>query len=57
MLKRILLDRRGAVAAEYVLILSIVGAAIAVSALALGNDITGSIEATSDNIETCGGSC
>ena len=47
----------GATAAEYVLILAIVGASIAVAALALGNSIGGTIGDTSTCITTGGGAC
>jgi pilus assembly protein Flp/PilA len=56
-LLKLLNDRRGATAAEYALILAIVGGAIAVAAVALGASITTSVGRTTTNIETCGGGC
>jgi pilus assembly protein Flp/PilA len=56
-LSKFLIDRRGATAAEYALILAIVGGAIAVAAIALGASITTSVNRATTNIETCGGGC
>lgn len=50
-------DRGGAAAAEYALILAIVGGAIALSALALGGSISGSMDQASGEIANCGGGC
>ena len=50
-------DRRGASAAEYALILAIVGAGIAVAAMGLGVSISNSMNSSKDNIENCGGGC
>lgn len=50
-------DQTGASAAEYALILAIVGAAIAVAALGLGNSISNSMNTSSDEIANCGGAC
>ena len=47
----------GATAAEYALILGIVGAAIAVASLSLGGAISGSMNMASGRIQNCGGSC
>jgi pilus assembly protein Flp/PilA len=47
----------GASAAEYALILGIIGAAIAISAIALGGSITTSIGRAGNEIENCGGGC
>ncbi|HEX8056411.1 MAG TPA: Flp family type IVb pilin [Novosphingobium sp.] len=58
MLKRLFLDRTGAVTAEYALILAIVGAAIAGAAFHLATAQASAIESTSDIIagqETNGG--
>ena len=57
MLRQLLRDTHGASAAEYALILSVVGVVIAVSALALGNNISESMDTTSEEIESCGGQC
>lgn len=43
-------DETGAAAAEYALILAIVGSGLAVGALTLGNDIAGALEAAGDQI-------
>lgn len=53
----LLRDNRGASAAEYALILAIVGSAIAVSAMLLGNTISNSLNSASDRIANCGGGC
>jgi len=47
----------GATASEYALILGILGAALAVASFSLGNDISNSLNATTNNIRTCGGGC
>jgi pilus assembly protein Flp/PilA len=54
---RILADRSAATAAEYALLLAIVGATLAVGALALGNVIAASLDTQSGVIATCGGMC
>jgi pilus assembly protein Flp/PilA len=48
---KLLKDSSGASAAEYALILAIVGAAIAVAAVGLGNSIAGAMNNTADLIE------
>ena len=48
--KSLLTDDRGAAAAEYALILAIVGSAIAVSALALGNAVAGAMDRAATKI-------
>ena len=50
-------DRGGASAAEYALILGIVGAAIAVAALTLGDTISDSMNFSSGQITNCAGGC
>jgi len=55
--RRLLADLSGATAAEYALILAIVGSTIAVAALALGNTIAGSMNTSSSTIASCGGGC
>jgi pilus assembly protein Flp/PilA len=52
-----LADHRGASAAEYAMILAIVGAGIAVAALSLGGSIADSMNNSSSNIRSCGGGC
>ena len=47
-------DCRGASAAEYVLLLSVVGALLAVSAFVLGDTIAGSLENSSNIFEQAG---
>ena len=47
-------DCRGASAAEYALLLSVVGALLAMSAFVLGDTIAGSLENYSDIIEQAG---
>jgi pilus assembly protein Flp/PilA len=56
-LLRLLLDRRGATAAEYALILAIVGAAIAVTALFLGAEVGDAMNRAGSCIGSNGGSC
>ena len=46
-------DESGASAAEYALILAIVGSGIALAAIYLGGKISGSLKSTGDEIETC----
>lgn len=46
-------DESGAAAAEYALILAIVGAGIAGAAYALGGAIKGSLDKTATKITTC----
>ena len=53
----IIKDCRAASAAEYAMILAIVGAGIAVAALTLGGSIANSMNNSSENIRTCGGGC
>jgi pilus assembly protein Flp/PilA len=57
MLIKLLKNRSGASAAEYALILAVVGSAIAVAALALGQTIGNAINRTDSCITTHGGSC
>ena len=54
---KLLKDRSGASAAEYALILAIVGAALAVAAFALGQTIANAINRADTCISTAGGSC
>jgi pilus assembly protein Flp/PilA len=51
---KLLKDVSGASAAEYALILAIVGAALAVAALALGNSIAGAMDNTTALIQNGG---
>jgi pilus assembly protein Flp/PilA len=46
-------DRSGASAAEYALILAIVGSALAVAAIGLGNTISGSMNNQAAKIQNC----
>lgn len=49
---KLLRDQSGASAAEYALILAIVGTAIAAAAILLGNTISGAMNTASDCIDT-----
>jgi pilus assembly protein Flp/PilA len=53
---KMLRDESGAAAAEYALILAIVGAAIAVAALGLGNAVSGAMNRASSCIKAPGAS-
>jgi len=50
-------DESGASAAEYALILAIVGGAIAIAALALGSAVKGSLDRATDCINTPSSTC
>jgi pilus assembly protein Flp/PilA len=50
-------DRNGASAAEYALILAIVGSAIAAAAIFLGNTIATAMNDAATCIQTAGGTC
>ena len=52
-----MLDQDGASAAEYALILAIIGGAIAIAAIALGSSISNSMNNATANIASCGGGC
>ena len=54
--KQLILDETGASAAEYALILAIVGAGIAVAAFTLGGSISNAMNKTSNCINNTGGS-
>lgn len=47
----------GASAAEYALILAIVGSGIAVAAISLGNSISGAMNSAGDRITNCQDGC
>ena len=47
----------GASAAEYALMLAIVGAALAVAAIGLGGSISNSMNTSSSKVANCGGTC
>lgn len=47
-------DESGASAAEYALILAVVGVAIGAGALALGTNVGAAINNSSDNVKKCG---
>jgi len=49
----LLKDQSGAAAAEYALILAIIGSGLAVAALYLGNSIGNSLKTRGNQIETC----
>jgi pilus assembly protein Flp/PilA len=53
----LVLDKRGATAAEYALILAIVGAVIGVTALFLGAAVADAISGAGSCISTNGGTC
>lgn len=55
--KNFLRDESGASAAEYALILAIVGTAIAVASLNLGNAISGAVNDAATCISSNGGAC
>ena len=50
-------DESGASAAEYALILAIVGTGIAVAAVALGTSISGAMDRAGNCIENASGTC
>ena len=55
---RLLRCQAGVSAAEYALILGIIGAAIAIAAMSLGGTIAGSMNSMSDRLTNCqDGSC
>lgn len=56
LLKRLLRDLRGASAAEYALILAVIGSALALASFLLGETIAGAMNATSTCISSrvCG---
>jgi pilus assembly protein Flp/PilA len=53
----LILDQDGASAAEYALILAIIGGAIALAAITLGGAISNSMNRAAGNIANCGGGC
>ena len=53
----LMLDQEGASAAEYALILAVIGGAIALAAITLGGAISNSMNRATANITTCGGGC
>ena len=57
MIKRLIHDRSGASAAEYVMVLAIVGSAIAVAAVGLGSAVAGSMNTASGQVANCGDQC
>ena len=52
-LKTFLADESGASAAEYALILAIVGVGIGAAALALGNNVTAAIGGAANDVNDC----
>jgi pilus assembly protein Flp/PilA len=57
LLTRIWRDESGASAAEYALILAIVGTGIAIAAITLGGEIGGAMNDAAECIATQGGTC
>ena len=57
LLGKLISDDLGASAAEYAMLVGIIGGAIVLAALALGAAIGNAVDRTSTNIETCGGGC
>ena len=58
LINQVLRANGGATAAEYTLILAIIGSALAIAALVLGGSIGNSMNRQSTMIETCGdGTC
>ncbi len=55
--RKLLTDRSGASAAEYAMILAVIGSIIAIAALGLGGAISGALDTAATTIETCGGGC
>lgn len=53
----LLRSTEGASAAEYALILAIVGAAIALAAFTLGGAISDSLYSSSEKVANCAGAC
>lgn len=53
-LKTFIADESGASAAEYALIIAIVGVGIGAAALALGTNVTAAIGGASDEVAACG---
>lgn len=56
-LKRLFADCHGASAAEYALLIAIVGTAIAVAAWNLGVSISASMTSAASDVKSCGGKC
>lgn len=56
-MRKLLTNRSGASAAEYAMILAVIGAVIALAALTLGGAISGALQEAQTTIETCGGGC
>ena len=55
---RLLRDQSGATAAEYALILAIIGASVTGAAFLLGNTISAAMNSTGSRINSCqGGAC
>lgn len=53
--KNFLIDESGASAAEYALIVAIVGVGIGAAALALGNNVTAAIGGAANDVDNCNG--
>ncbi|MFN7026362.1 MAG: Flp family type IVb pilin [Pseudorhizobium sp.] len=52
-LKNFIADESGASAAEYALIIAIVGVGVGAAALALGNNVTAAIGGAADDVHNC----
>lgn len=57
LLTKLLRGRSGTSAAEYALILAIVGSALAIAAVYLGDTIATSTTSSGETIANCGGAC
>ena len=55
-LKTFVRDESGASAAEYALIIAIVGVGVGAAALVLGNNVTNAIGGAADDVNQCNGS-
>lgn len=53
MLRKFFIDETGASAAEYALIIAIVGVGVGAAALALGSNVTAAIGGASDEVAKC----
>jgi pilus assembly protein Flp/PilA len=54
---RMIRDESGASAAEYALILAIIGTGIAIAAIALGSSISDAMQSSADCVAGVGGAC
>ena len=56
-MRKLLTNTSGATAAEYGIILAVIGSVIAIAAFTLGGAISGATDVAATTIETCGGGC